>query len=97
MLSGRQKRHLRAIGHHLDPIVQVGKDGITEGLLAATDQTLLRHELIKVRLSEAAGDDRRAVAAAIAEATGAEVAQVLGRTFLLYRAHPDEPTIALPA
>jgi RNA-binding protein len=95
-LSGKQRRHLRALGHSLRPIVQVGKDGVTEALIAAVDQALADHELIKVKVGENADLAREDAAAALAEATHSEVAQVLGYTLLLYRPDPDEPTIQLP-
>jgi RNA-binding protein len=96
MLTGKQRRHLRALGHHLTPIVQVGKEGITEALLAALAQAIAQHELVKVRLGEAAGDDRQGLAKALSEGTRAELAGILGRTVLLYRRHPKEPKIVLP-
>jgi RNA-binding protein len=96
MLTGKQRRYLRSLGHHLDPVVQVGKDGITPGLVGALDAALATHELIKVRLGEHAGDDRHALAAEVAAAAGAELAGVTGRTLLLYRSRPEEPTIVLP-
>lgn len=96
MLSGKQRRHLRALGHALHPIVQVGRDGIDEGLIAALDRALLDHELVKIKLGEHAELDRHEAAATLAQRTRSEVAQVLGYTVLLYRAHPDEPEIELP-
>ncbi|MGE0869635.1 MAG: ribosome assembly RNA-binding protein YhbY [Kofleriaceae bacterium] len=96
MLTGKQRRHLRALGHELKPVVLVGKDGIDDGLIGAIDQALLDHELIKIKVGESAALDREQAADQIAGRTGSEVAQVLGNTVLLYRAHPDDPTIALP-
>jgi RNA-binding protein len=96
VLNGKQRRFLRALGHHLEPVVQVGKDGISEGLVAALDSALHTHELIKVKLGEAVGADRRVIAAALAESCVAELVQVLGRTLLLYRRRPDDPAIELP-
>jgi RNA-binding protein len=96
MLTGKQRRHLRALGHAIKPLVHIGKGGIDDGLVDAVDRALLDHELIKVKLSEHAGVDRHDAAEALATRTRAEVAQVLGHTLLLYRAHPDEPTIELP-
>lgn len=96
MLTGKQRRHLRALAHDLKPVVQVGKDGIDDGLVAAVDQALVDHELIKVKVGENAGMDRHDVAADLAAKTKSEVAQVLGNIVLLYRAHPDEPEIQLP-
>ncbi len=95
-LTGKQTRHLRALGHHLDPVVHLGKEGVTDALNKAIDQALTDHELVKVKLNPEAGDDRHDAAEAVAKAVGAEVAQVLGRTFLLYRRHPSEPKIKLP-
>jgi RNA-binding protein len=97
VLNGRQRRFLRALGHHLAPVVHVGKDGVTDGLLAALAAALERHELIKVRMTETAPDDRHDTASACAAGTAAELVQVLGRTLLLYRARDEEPAISLPA
>jgi RNA-binding protein len=97
MLSGKQRRHLRGLGHHLDAVVQVGKDGLTEGIVSALDVALEQHELIKVRLLESVGGDRHGVAAGLAEAGNAELVQVLGRTLLLYRARKQDPKIKIPA
>lgn len=96
-LSGKQRRYLRGLGHHLDPVVLVGKEGLTEGLITATDVALGQHELVKVRLGESAGEDRHGIAASLAESTASELVQVLGRTLLLYRRHPEEPRIELPS
>ncbi|WP_104981967.1 ribosome assembly RNA-binding protein YhbY [Sorangium cellulosum] len=95
-LTGKQRRHLRALGHHLDPIVQLGKAGLTEGVVAAVDAALEQHELVKVRLGTECPDDQNDVADALSEQLRAEIAQILGRTVLLYRRHPKEPKIKLP-
>lgn len=96
MLTGKQRRYLRSLGHELRPIVQIGRDGLDEGLVAAVDQALADHELVKIKLGEAADLDRHDAAADLAARTRSEVAQVLGFTVLLYRRHPDEPEIELP-
>ena len=95
-ITGKQRRHLRALGHHLDPVVQVGKQGITEGVTAAVNSALDEHELVKVRLGTECPDDRKDIAESLAGALSAHVAQELGRTILLYRRHPKEPKIKLP-
>ncbi|HUM13783.1 MAG TPA: ribosome assembly RNA-binding protein YhbY [Myxococcaceae bacterium] len=94
-LDGKQRRKLRALGHHLAVVVQVGQEGVTPGVMAALEQALWDHELVKVKLSSEDRDTRQGQAEALASGTGAEVAQVLGRTVLLYKANPDEPRIAL--
>ena len=96
MLTGKQRRHLRALGHDLKPIVQVGKGGIDEGLVKAVDQALADHELVKIKVGEGAGLDRQEAADELAAQTHSEVAQVLGNTVLLYRPDPEDPQIELP-
>lgn len=99
-LTGKQRRFLRARGHHLPAILQIGKEGLSPGFVQALDQALEDHELVKIRVGQNAilddRDARRQAAAELAQATGSEVAQLLGNTMLLYRPHPDEPRIQLP-
>ncbi|MBI5548225.1 MAG: ribosome assembly RNA-binding protein YhbY [Deltaproteobacteria bacterium] len=95
-LNGKQRRALRALGHHREPVVMIGKDGVTESLINATNQALTDHELIKVRVGESSPIDRHEAAEVLAQATSSAVAQVLGRTILLFRRHPEDPQIALP-
>lgn len=90
-LTGKERRFLRGLGHHLDPILQLGKDGLSEAFVRAVEQALLDHELIKLKVGENAPMERKEAAHAVAEATHAEVAQILGRTFLLYRLNPEAP------
>jgi RNA-binding protein len=96
MLTGKQKRYLRGLGHDLKPVVMIGKHELEEGVIKETDLALASHELIKVKLQENCMVDRHDAAQELAEATGSEVAQVLGKTFLLYRP-AKEPVISLPA
>lgn len=90
MLTTKQRCLLRGLGHHLDPVVQIGKEGITEPLCAAIAVALARHELIKLRLAESVDGDRRALAAELAARSHAALVQVLGRTILIYRRRPDD-------
>ena len=95
-LTGKQRRHLRALGHHLTPVVQIGHEGVSEALVRQTDGQLEAHELIKIKIGENAPEDRHASAEALAEKTRSQVAQVLGRTALLYRPRKENPAIELP-
>jgi len=95
-LTGKQRRYLRSLGHSLEPVVQVGKGGVDDGLLDAVRAALLQHELIKVRVGTEAPDERHDVAEALAAGTDSAVAQVLGRTILLYRRRAKQPKIVLP-
>jgi RNA-binding protein len=93
-LSGRQKRHLRALAQRLEPVVWVGDAGMVEGTVRALDEALAAHELVKVRMR--APEDKRALAAALADAAGAELAGLVGHTAILFRANPEDPKIELP-
>ena len=95
-LTPSQRRHLSSLGHKLQPIVTVGKEGVTEGVVAALEQALLDHELVKVRVGSSATEDRKEVAEELAEKANAHLASVVGKTMLIYKAHPEKPTIKLP-
>ena len=88
-LTGKQRRHLRGLGHHLEPVVIVGQSGVTEGVIAAVAQALYDHELIKVKINEGP-EDRHEAARKLAEGTGSEVAQLLGRTVLLFKKREED-------
>jgi RNA-binding protein len=96
-LNGRQVRHLRALAHHLDPVVQIGKEGMTESVVAAVGQALLDHELIKVRLPQIEKDERQALSALLVAATTSQSVGELGRVVILYRRHPHQPKVVLPS
>ena len=95
MLTGKQKRHLRALGHKLKPLIQIGKKEIEESLIAETSVGLEHHELIKVKLLESCMLDKHEASELLASACQADVAQILGKTFLLYRP-ALVPVIVLP-
>ena len=88
-LTGKQRRALRALGHHLEPVVLVGQHGVTDAVVAAVDQALHDHELIKVKIHEGP-EDRKEAAQRLAEATGAELAQLLGRVALLFKKRDED-------
>ncbi len=89
--SSPLRRQLRAAGHHLSSIVQVGKEGVTEAVLRQLSDALDHHELVKLKVGSESPEDRFEVADALAERAEAQVAQVLGRTILVYRKHPEKP------
>jgi len=95
-LTGKQKRHLRGLGHALKATVQVGRQGITDGIVDGTDDALEAHELVKVRFGQGFEDSPAAAAEDLALRTAATVAGRIGRTALLYRPRPDDPEIRLP-
>ncbi|MHB9025046.1 MAG: ribosome assembly RNA-binding protein YhbY [Armatimonadota bacterium] len=96
-LTGKQKRVLRSRGQLLEPVVFIGKEGVSEAAVASTEEALHTRELIKVRVLKAAPYGASLSAGQLAEATGGEVAGSVGHTFLLYRANPDaKERIELP-
>ena len=88
-LTGKQRRALRAMGHHMEPVVIVGQSGVTEGVLSAVTQALNDHELIKVKINEGP-ETRQEAAARMAEGTGSELVQLLGRTALLFKKKAED-------
>jgi RNA-binding protein len=95
-MTGKQRRHLRALGHSLSAVVMVGQHGFTEALAAQLDVQLKAHELIKVRVQEGSPASPIEAARWIFERTGAAIPQILGRTLLAYRRDPESPRIRLP-
>lgn len=96
-LSESQKKYLRSLGHALKPVLMVGGNGVTPGLLKEAETTLDTHELVKVRLRVGDREARDTAIASITEATGATLVQRVGHVALLYRPHPDKPGIILPS
>jgi RNA-binding protein len=87
-LSGNQRKFLRAEAHHLEPSVRVGKEGLTPGLLAAIDQALEAHELIKIRFV-ALKEDKAIAIPEIEGRTGSACVGVVGHVGIFYRQQPD--------
>ena len=83
------------MGHGLKPVILVGKKDVDDALITETAAALAHHELIKVKVLENSGLDRHEASEALAGATGSDIAQVLGKTFLLYRS-AEKPVIVLP-
>lgn len=96
MLSGKQKRHLRSLAHHVDPIFQVGKGGVNEHLIRHIQEAIEVRELIKITVLNNSGEDRQEVGAELAEKSGAELVQVIGKIVVLYKESRDNKKIELP-
>lgn len=99
MLTGKQLRYLRGLGHHLKPLVMLGREGINDNVIKAADAVLAAHELVKVKIGNGCPLERREAADTVAAGTGSAIVQILGKTFLLFRANPDrdaEHRIKLP-
>jgi len=96
VLTGKQKGFLRSMGNEMDPILQVGKGGITEAVITQTDEVLEVRELIKCRVLQNCSEEPKSVAAELAEHVQADLVQVIGRNFLLFRQSKDKPVLVLP-
>lgn len=96
MLSGKQKRYLRSLAHHLQPIFQVGKGGTNEQIIRHISEALERRELIKVSILNNNLDDPKEIAEELAEGAGAELVQLIGRTIVLYKESREYKQIELP-
>jgi len=96
MPSTPLRSRLRGHGHALDAIVRIGKAGVTPAITAHLTKALFDHELVKVKLEAECPDDRFTVADQLGEQPGVNVVQILGRTLLLYKRHPQEPRFEGP-
>lgn len=85
MFTSKQRSHLRSLASTLKPIAQVGKEGISDNLVAGLSDALESHELIKVNLLPTAGEDGDNLALNLADLLGAEVVTVIGRKAVFYR------------
>lgn len=91
MPSSKLRRALRGHGHALSPIVQIGKAGVTAGVVKQVTQALADHELIKLRVDADSPADRFAVADDLSTRPGVNVVQVVGGMILLYKRDPHRP------
>jgi RNA-binding protein len=87
-LKGSQRKYLRGAAHSYKPLVQIGKEGLSEGVLNAIDDALEAHELIKVKIA-AERDERERIVPVIEERLDCECVGTVGRMAILYREQPD--------
>ena len=89
-ISEREKKALRGRAHSLKPVVLIGKEGLSDSVVAAVDSALSTHELIKVKLLQNCLDDKTEVANALSERLVAGLVQRIGKTIVLYRERPAD-------
>jgi RNA-binding protein len=86
MLNSKQRAQLRAEANGLDPIFQIGKEGVTEAVIAQVEDTFNTRELFKIKVHlETSPEPPKEIATKIAEATKCDVVQVVGGTIVLFR------------
>lgn len=96
MLTPKQRQYLKGLAHSLEPVVRVGRNGVTPAVIGETKKSLEAHELIKVRIDADKASDRRAAAESLAAACDAHLAAVIGKTAIVYRQRDEKPRIRLP-
>jgi RNA-binding protein len=96
MINSKQRGFLKGLGQKIDPIVFLGKSGLTENILKEMDTHLELRELIKVKLQEGCERKPGEVAEEVSRNLSAEVVQVIGRKFILYRESKENRAIQLP-
>lgn len=95
-LTPKQRAQLRSLAHHLKPVHQIGKEGVSPATIRAVEDAFRTRELLKVRVQEAAPLSARETGPELVLAVeGAEHVQTIGRVVVLYRRHPDNPRIEL--
>lgn len=96
MLNAKQRSFLKSLANTTKPLAQLGKDGITESFLTGLNELFENHELVKVSVLESNLLDAKDAAIEVAEKTGADFVQAIGKKFVLYRPSTENPKIVLP-
>lgn len=96
-LTSKQRAFLRSLAHPLKPILQVGAEGVSDAFVRSLEEAFRTRELLKIKVLDTAPHEAKEVADELPERLPrAHVAQVIGRTVVVYRAFPEKPEINLP-
>jgi RNA-binding protein len=90
-LTARQKQFLKGLAHSLNPFVQIGKEGITPGIIETINHELMHHELIKVKIGNNSGLEKHNTSQMVAGQTASSMVQLIGKTVILYKENPKRP------
>lgn len=96
MITGKQRAYLRGLANNLDPIFQVGKNGVEEAFLKQLTEALEARELIKIKVLENSGLGAREASNYICEKIGCEGIQAIGSKIVLYKKSSKKPKIEIP-
>jgi len=94
-LSNKQKQYLKGLAHTIKPVVQLGNNGLTEGVLAEIDGAIKHHELIKIKIPTDDKEEKALIIEAIIRETGATKLQSIGHVLVLFKQSNDKK-IELP-
>ena len=89
-LTGKQKRFLRSEAHHLNPIFQIGKNGLNKEVIVQINEDLEKRELIKVGLLQNTDEVAEEVAAVLEKEIGCDAVQIIGRVIVLFKPSTQE-------
>lgn len=95
MISAKQRSYLKSLANPMKPLVHIGKDGVTEGVVAQINEILDAHELVKIAILESALLGAKETAVEVCETCRAEFVQAIGNRFTIYRKNHEEPKIDL--
>ncbi len=98
-LTNAQKKYLRGLGHHLTPLVIIGKEGLADSVIDAVETALVARELIKVKIINTSSVSKHEAAEIVPERTASSLVQLIGKTLLIYKKNPKrnkEEQIKLP-
>ncbi|REB09959.1 ribosome assembly RNA-binding protein YhbY [Sporosarcina sp. BI001-red] len=96
MLTSKQKSYLRSEAHHLQPIFQIGKSGLTDAIIKQIEEALEARELIKISVLQNCEQDKEEIADNLGQQAGLEVVQIIGKTIVIYKESTEKKKIVLP-
>lgn len=94
-MTSKQRAYLRSLASTINPIYQIGKSGVTPELTKGVDEALEARELVKINILKNCMDDPRQMAEMLAERTGSQVVQIIGRKIVLFRQSEKSPKIKI--
>ena len=86
--GGSRRRRLKALAHELEPLIQIGKQGVTDGVVRNIEAALKNHELIKIKFLDHK-EEKEELTGKIVEQTSSERVDIIGNTAIIYRQNPD--------
>ncbi|WP_066646268.1 ribosome assembly RNA-binding protein YhbY [Christensenella timonensis] len=95
MLTSKQRAQLRGMAQHMEPIIHIGKDGVTDNVKTQADDALEARELIKCTVQQNSSFTAREACDELCSALGADGVSVLGRKFVLYRESKNKKKIEI--
>lgn len=94
-MTSKERAHLKGLAMNMDPIINIGKNGVTPELIASVEESISKRELIKIGVLKNCPDDPKEIAQVIAERSKSQVVQVIGKKIVLYKKNIKNPKIEL--